>query len=85
MSGEKRWREVSSCSNCLDFQARRMGTRFRRGKGKPEFVHTLNGSGVASGRIFAALLEHGQQADGSVVIPEVLRSYTGFDQIRPPA
>jgi seryl-tRNA synthetase len=81
MPGEARWREVSSCSNCTDFQARRMGTRVKRAQGKPELVHTLNGSGVAAGRIFAAVIENGQQADGSIVIPEVLRPYTGFDRI----
>jgi seryl-tRNA synthetase len=81
MPGEARWREVSSCSNCTDFQARRMSTRFKRAQGKPELVHTLNGSGVAAGRVFAAVLENGQQIDGSIAIPEALRSYTGFDRI----
>lgn len=70
------YREISSCSNFEDFQARRANIRFRREKGaKPEFVHTLNGSGLAVGRTVAAILENGQQADGSVVIPEVLRPY----------
>lgn len=73
-----RYVEISSCSNFLDFQARRAGIRFRRENGgKPEFVHTLNGSGLAVGRTTAAVLENFQQADGSVVIPEVLRSYMG--------
>ena len=73
-----RYVEISSCSNFLDFQARRAGIRFRRESGgKPEFVHTLNGSGLAVGRTTAAVLENFQQADGSVVIPEVLRSYMG--------
>jgi seryl-tRNA synthetase len=72
------YREISSCSNFEDFQARRAGIRFRRdAKAKPEFVHTLNGSGLAVGRTFAAVLENYQQADGSVVIPEVLRPYMG--------
>jgi seryl-tRNA synthetase len=72
------YREISSCSNFEDFQARRAGIRFRReAKSKPEFVHTLNGSGLAVGRTVAAILENFQQADGSVVIPEVLRPYMG--------
>ncbi|MBX3297765.1 MAG: serine--tRNA ligase [Acidobacteria bacterium] len=70
------YREISSCSNCGDFQARRMNLRFRRaGGGKPEFAHTLNGSGLAVGRTWLAVLENYQQADGSVAIPEVLRPY----------
>lgn len=81
--GEGRYREVSSCSNCWDYQARRMGARMRRGpKDSPEFVHTLNGSGLAVGRIFAAVLENGQQADGSVRIPEALQPYFGAEEIR---
>ena len=72
-----RYVEISSCSNFLDFQARRANIRFRRDGGKPEFVHTLNGSGLAVGRTTAAILENCQQADGSVVIPEVLRKYMG--------
>ncbi|MDM8101420.1 serine--tRNA ligase [Oceanobacillus oncorhynchi] len=72
------YREISSCSNFEDFQARRAGIRFRReANGKPEFVHTLNGSGLALGRTVAAILENCQQADGSVAIPEVLRPYMG--------
>lgn len=72
------YREISSCSNFEDFQARRANIRFRREKtGKPEFVHTLNGSGLAIGRTVAAILENYQQEDGSVVIPEVLRPYFG--------
>lgn len=70
------YREISSCSNCGDFQARRMNTRFKRAGGtKPEFVHTLNGSGLAVGRTWIAILENYQQKDGSVVVPEVLRQY----------
>jgi len=72
------YKEISSCSNFEDFQARRAGIRFRREAGaKPEYVHTLNGSGLAIGRTVAAILENYQQADGSVVIPEVLRPYMG--------
>ncbi len=76
--GKGKYREISSCSNCLDFQARRAGIKFRRkDKKKPEFVHTLNGSGLAVGRTFAAIIENFQQADGSVIIPEVLVPYMG--------
>ncbi|TPW21206.1 MAG: seryl-tRNA synthetase [Elusimicrobia bacterium] len=79
---EKRWREASSCSNCGDFQARRMNARFRRGpKGSPEFVHTLNGSGLAVGRVFAAILENYQREDGSITVPAALTSYFGGDVI----
>lgn len=77
------YREISSCSNFEDYQARRADIKFRRDtKSKPEFVHTLNGSGLAVGRTVAAILENYQQADGSVVIPEVLRPYMGTDIIR---
>ena len=76
------YREISSCSNCLDFQARRAGIRFRRkDTKKPEFVHTLNGSGLAVGRTFAAILENYQQADGSVIIPDALVSYMGGQKV----
>ena len=76
LPSQKTYREISSCSNCGDFQARRMNTRFRRsGGGKPEFVHTLNGSGLAVGRTWIAVLENYQQADGTVLIPEILRPY----------
>lgn len=80
------YREISSCSNFEDFQARRANIRFRRGpKGKPEFVHTLNGSGLAIGRTVAAILENYQQEDGSVIIPEVLRPYMGgMERIQKP-
>lgn len=77
MPSYNRYVEISSCSNFLDFQARRANIRFRREGGKPEFVHTLNGSGLAVGRTTAAILENFQQEDGSVVIPEVLRKYMG--------
>jgi seryl-tRNA synthetase len=76
------FREISSCSNCEAFQARRAGIRFRpRAGGRSEFVHTLNGSGLAVGRTWIAIIENYQQADGSVAIPEVLRPYMGIDQI----
>src|SRR5687768_11210889 len=72
------YREISSCSNCGDFQARRMNLRYRRsGGGKPEFVHTLNGSGLAVGLTWIAILENYQQKDGSVLIPEILQAYMG--------
>jgi len=77
-NGKGKYREISSCSNCLDFQARRAKIRFRRkSKKKPEYVHTLNGSGLAVGRTFAAILENYQQSDGSVIIPDALQSYMG--------
>ena len=79
------YREISSCSNFLDFQARRANIRFRRdAKSKPELVHTLNGSGLAIGRTVSAILENYQQADGSVVVPKVLRPYMGCDVIEAP-
>ncbi len=78
LPGQQAYREISSCSNFWDFQARRAAIRFRRGAGsKPEFVHTLNGSGLAVGRTLLAILENYQQADGSVTIPEALRPYMG--------
>ncbi len=85
MPHRKKFLEISSCTNCEDFQARRANIRFRRQpKSKPEFVHTLNGSGVALGRTVSALLESYQQEDGSVLIPEVLRPYMdGLDRITP--
>jgi seryl-tRNA synthetase len=74
--------EVSSCSNCTDYQARRAGIRFRRERGaKPEFVHTLNGSGLALPRTIIALLENYQLEDGSVELPEVLQPYVGSTRI----
>lgn len=76
------FREISSCSNCEAFQARRAGIRFKpKGGGKSEFVHTLNGSGLAVGRTWIALVENYQQADGSILIPEILRPYMGMDRI----
>ncbi len=82
-AGQSRWLEVSSVSNYEAYQARRANIRFRdeEGPGKPQFVHTLNGSGLALPRIVAALLENNQQADGSVALPEALRPYTGFERI----
>ena len=79
LPGQQAWREISSCSNCRDFQARRMNARFRGGSdGKTvAHVHTLNGSGVAVGRALIAVMENHQQADGSIAIPEVLRPYMG--------
>jgi seryl-tRNA synthetase len=78
LPGQGAYREISSCSNCEAFQARRMLARWRNPEtGKPEPVHTLNGSGVAVGRALVAVLENGQQADGSVVVPAVLRPYLG--------
>ena len=82
MPSYNRYVEISSCSNFEDFQASRANIRFKRDKAcKPEFVHTLNGSGVAIGRALAAILENYQQADGTVVVPEVLRPYMGTDKI----
>jgi seryl-tRNA synthetase len=78
------YREISSCSNMGDFQARRMQARYKAGQGKPELVHTLNGSGLAVGRTGVALLENCQQADGSIAIPKALRPYLGgLEVIRP--
>lgn len=84
MPAQNKYREISSCSNCLDFQARRAGIKFRREpKAKPEFIHTLNGSGVAVGRTVAAILECYQQPDGSVKVPDVLIPYMrGVDVIK---
>lgn len=82
MPSEGKYREISSCSDCSDFQARRMNARFRREpKSSPEFVHTLNGSGVAVGRLAAAILENFQQADGSVLLPKALVPYFGAERI----
>ncbi len=75
------YKEISSCSNFGDYQARRANIRFRRKDGNVEFVHTLNGSGLAVGRTLAAICENFQTADGHIIIPEVLRKYTGFDKI----
>jgi seryl-tRNA synthetase len=78
LPGQATYREISSCSDCGDFQARRMNARFRRAEGeKPEFVHTLNGSGLAVGRTLIAVVENGQEADGSVTLPAALSRYLG--------
>lgn len=85
MPAQNKYREISSCSNFEDFQARRANIRFRREKGaKPEFVHTLNGSGLAIGRTVAAIIENYQREDGSVIIPEVLRPYMGGKEVITP-
>jgi seryl-tRNA synthetase len=82
LPGQGKYREISSCSNFLDFQARRMKARYRNPEtGKPELLHTINGSGLAVGRTLVAILENYQQADGSVVIPQVLRPYMGGDEV----
>ena len=81
--GKGMYREISSCSNCGPFQARRMKARFRDDNGDTQFVHTLNGSGVAVGRAMIAVLENGQQEDGTVQLPTVLHSYMGSDRIAP--
>ena len=78
LPGQGAWREISSCSNCGDYQARRMNARYKpEGSKRTEFVHTLNGSGLAVGRTLVAVLENYQQEDGSVDVPEVLRPYMG--------
>jgi seryl-tRNA synthetase len=85
LPSQKTYREISSCSNCEAFQARRAQIRFRRDtKSKPEFVHTLNGSGLAIGRTWIAILENYQQEDGAVMVPEALRPYLdGTDRLAP--
>jgi seryl-tRNA synthetase len=84
LPGQNTYREISSCSNCEEFQARRANIRYRKEKkGRPLFVHTLNGSGLAVGRTLVAVLENYQQEDGSVIIPNALRDYMGgLDRIR---
>lgn len=86
LPGQQKFREISSCSNCTDFQARRMKARVRNpDSGRPELIHTLNGSGVAAGRALIAVLENYQQADGSIAVPDVLRPYMGgLDLLSPP-
>jgi len=83
--GQGAYLEVSSCSNCEDFQARRMNLRYKSQTGQNVFPHILNGSGTALARLFVALVETHQQADGSVVVPEPLRGYLGLDRLAPPA
>jgi seryl-tRNA synthetase len=83
LPSQQEYREISSCSNTEAFQARRAGIKYRpEGGGKAQFVHTLNGSGLAVGRTLIAILENGQQEDGSIVIPEALRAHMGTDVIR---
>ena len=82
MPSYNRYVEISSCSNFEDFQARRANIKFRDGKTKPQFVHTLNGSGLAVGRTVAAILENYQNEDGSVTVPDVLKRYMGVDVIK---
>ena len=82
LPGQQLFREISSCSNFSDYQARRANIRYRpEGGKKTELVHTINGSGLAIGRTWVAIVENYQQADGSVLIPEVLRPYVGADRI----
>ena len=84
LPGQQAYREISSCSNFESFQARRMQARFRNEKGKPELLHTLNGSGLAVGRTLVAILENYQRADGSVVVPKALLSYmAGMEVLLP--
>ena len=79
---EQKYLEASSCSNFEDYQARRAGIRFKPdGKSKPEFVHTLNGSGLATSRLMVSIMEHYQTAKGGITVPDVLRPYTGFEEI----
>lgn len=85
LPGQDAYREISSCSNCTDFQARRMKSRFRNADGKTELVHTLNGSGLAVGRTLVAILENNQQQDGSISIPAVLQPLMGTEVILKPA
>jgi seryl-tRNA synthetase len=77
LPGQNAYREISSCSNCEAFQARRMQARFRNAQGKPELVHTLNGSGVAVGRALVAVMENYQRADGGIDVPAALQPYMG--------
>lgn len=82
LPGQHRYREISSCSNCIDFQARRMNARYRAGDKDNRFVHTLNGSGVAIGRALIAIIENYQNADGSITVPDALKPYMGCDKIK---
>ena len=84
LPGQRTYREISSCSNCEAFQARRMGARFKDENGKTQYVHTLNGSGLAVGRTLVAVLENYQNADGSVTVPEALRPYMGGVEVLRP-
>ena len=84
LPGQRTYREISSCSNCVDFQARRANIRFRPKGGKPEWVHTLNGSGLPTGRSLVAIMENYQQKDGSIVVPKVLVPYMGGQELIEP-
>ena len=84
LPGQRTYREISSCSNCVDFQARRANIRFRPKGGKPEWVHTLNGSGLPTGRSLVAIMENYQQKDGSIVVPKVLVPYMGGQEVIEP-
>ena len=83
LPGQQRYREISSCSVCGDFQARRMKARYKTNEGETRFVHTLNGSGLAVGRTLIAVMENYQMADGSIEVPRVLRQFMGTDKITP--
>jgi len=82
LPGQVRYREISSCSNCIDFQARRMDARYKAGEKDNRFVHTLNGTGIAIGRALIAIIENYQNKDGSITVPEVLRPYMGCEVIK---
>jgi seryl-tRNA synthetase len=82
LPGQNAYKEISSCSNCEAYQARRASIRAKSSKGKPEYVHTLNGSGLPTGRTWVAIVENYQQADGSVLVPEVLRPYVGAERLQ---
>ena len=84
LPGQGKYRELVSCSNCTDYQARRLNIKYRGKDGKLHLVHTLNSTATAVGRTIVAILENYQQEDGSVLIPEVLRPYMGKDRITPP-
>jgi seryl-tRNA synthetase len=81
LPGQEAYKEISSCSNCEAFQARRAQIRMKSGKGKSDFVHTLNGSGLPVGRTWVAIVENFQQADGSVLVPKALQPYLGAERI----
>jgi len=81
LPGQAAYKEISSCSNYEAYQARRANIRYKPGKGKADYAHTLNGSGLAVGRTWVAIVENYQQADGSVIVPEALRPYLGTDRI----
>jgi seryl-tRNA synthetase len=83
LPGQNGYKEISSCSNFEAYQARRASIRAKSGKGKSEYVHTLNGSGLAIGRTWVAIVENYQQADGSVLVPDALRPYLGVERITP--